>query len=161
MSSGMQSKGLAAQLRAGLFHAKDGATSAALQATAAPECTQSQVTRALNAMRGTGLVIRTPDPTGTRWSLTAATRAKVARTLTSDAENTARRSKPAVVPSHTTPSHAVLALSAAQKKAIESARIAQEIADFQAHGGRIEVLGNTPIRRPGGYRQSMSGIATA
>lgn len=160
MSAGMQSKGFAAQLREGLFHAKDGMTSAALQATTAPDCTRSQITRALNAMRGTGLVTRKPDPAGTIWSLTAATRTKVARTLTSDAENTARRTKPAVVSPHTTPSHAVLALSAAQKKAIESARIAQEISDFQARGGRIEVLGSTPIRRSAGYRQSMSGIAT-
>ncbi|RFF51698.1 hypothetical protein [Xanthomonas campestris] len=160
MSTGMQSKGLAAQLRAGLFHAKDGATSAALQATAAPECSQSQVTRALNAMRGTGLVIRTPDPAGTRWSLTAATRAKVARTITSDAENTARRGKPAVVTPHKVPPHALFALSTSQKKAQESARIAQQIAAFQADGGHIEVLGTTPIRRPPGYRQSMSGIAT-
>ncbi|MGV7200340.1 hypothetical protein [Xanthomonas citri] len=155
----MQTKGLAAQLRAGLFHAKEGVTSAELQATAAPECSRSQITRALNAMRGTGLVSRTPDAGGTRWRLTPATRIKVAKTMTSAAENSARRTTPTVIPSHTVPAHAVVALSPAQKKANESARISQEIAEFEANGGCIEVLGNTPIRRAADYRQSMSGIA--
>ncbi|WP_416203732.1 hypothetical protein [Xanthomonas euvesicatoria] len=159
MSSGMQTKGLAAQLRAGLFHTKDGATSADLQASAAPECSRSQITHALNAMRGTGLVSRTPDPNGTRWRLTPATRIKVAKTITSAAENTARRTTATVTASHTVPAHAVVALSPAQKKANESARISQAIAEFEANGGRIEVLGNTPIRRAAGYRQSMGGIA--
>ncbi|QHG87969.1 hypothetical protein ACCQ13_14885 [Xanthomonas sp. NCPPB 1638] len=160
MSSGMQSKGLAAQLRAGLFHAKDGATSAALQATAAPECTQPQVTRALNTMRRKGLVTCTPDPTGTRWSLTAATRIKVARVVISHNENTARRSHAVATVSPIAPPPSGFALTAAQKKARESACITEQIAAFQAGGGCIEVLGTTPIRHPPGYRQSMSGIAT-
>jgi hypothetical protein len=51
------------------------------------------------------------------------------------------------------------ASTTAQKKARESAAIAEQLADFQRHGGRIEVLGNTPLRKEPSYRASMRGVA--
>lgn len=148
MSAKIQQFGRAAAIRALLLDRPAGASDEELLASGTLTCTLKQLNSSLAAMRDTGQVQVSITKGNRVWMLTT-TMHKLMRTLDARMEPT-RAAAARVMRSAPTGSHNSTTV---QHKDRDRAVIADQLAAFRRAGGKVEVLGNTPVRQELSRRQ--------
>ncbi len=148
MSAKIQQFGRAAAIRTLLLDLPAGASAEELLAAGTLTCTLKQLNSSLAAMRDTGQVQASVTKGNRVWMLTT----KMHRLMrTSDARVEPTRAAVArVMRSAPTGSHNSTTV---QHKDRDRAVIADQLAAFRRAGGKVEVLGNTPVRQELSRRQ--------
>lgn len=156
MSAKIQQFGRAAAIRTLLLDLPAGASADELLAAGTLTCTLKQLNSSLAAMRDTGQVQASVTKGNRVWMLTA-TMHRLMRTPDARVEPT-RAAVARVMRSAPTGSHNSTTV---QHKDRERAVIADQLAAFRRAGGKVEVLGNTPVRQELSRRQINDAAAAS
>ncbi|WP_448130698.1 hypothetical protein [Stenotrophomonas rhizophila] len=148
MSAKIQQFGRAAAIRALLLDLPAGASVEELLAAGTLACTLKQLNSSLAAMRDTGQVQASITKGNRVWMLTA-TMHRLMRNPDARVEPT-RAAVARVMRSAPTGSHNSTTV---QHKDRDRAEIADQLAAFKSAGGKVEILGNTPVRQELSRRQ--------
>lgn len=156
MSAKIQQFGRAAAIRALLLDLPAGASDEELLASGKLTCTHKQLNSSLAAMRDTGQVQVSITKGNRVWMLTP-TMHRLMRTPDARVEPT-RAAVARVMRSAPTGSHNSTTV---QHKDRDRAVIADQLAAFKRAGGKVEILGNTPVRQELSRRQINDGAAAS
>lgn len=156
MSAKIQQFGRAAAIRTLLLDLPTGASADELLAAGTLTCTLKQLNSSLAAMRDTGQVQASVTKGNRVWMLTT-TMHRLMRTPDARVEPT-RAAVARVMRSAPTGSHNSTTV---QHKDRERAVIADQLAAFRRAGGKVEVLGNTPVRQELSRRQINDAAAAS
>jgi len=156
MSAKIQQFGRAAAIRTLLLDLPAGASAEELLAAGTLTCTLKQLNSSLAAMRDTGQVQASVTKGNRVWMLTT-TMHRLMRTPDARVEPT-RAAVARVMRSAPTGSHNSTTV---QHKDRERAVIADQLAAFRRAGGKVEVLGNTPVRQELSRRQINDAAAAS
>lgn len=156
MSAKIQQFGRAAAIRALLLDRPAGASDEELLASETLACTLKQLNSSLAAMRDTGQVQVSITKGNRVWMLTT-TMHRLMRTPDARVEPT-RAAVARVMRSAPTGSHNSTTV---QHKDRDRAVIAAQLAAFQRAGGKVEILGNTPVRQELSRRQINDAAAAS
>lgn len=156
MSAKIQQFGRAAAIRTLLLDLPAGASADELLAAGTLTCTLKQLNSSLAAMRDTGQVQASVTKGNRVWMLTT-TMHRLMRTPDARVEPT-RAAVARVMRSAPTGSHNSTTV---QHKDRERAVIADQLAAFRRAGGKVEVLGNTPVRQELSRRQINDAAAAS
>lgn len=156
MSVKIQQFGRAAAIRTLLLDLPAGASADELLAAGTLTCTLKQLNGSLAAMRDTGQVQASVTKGNRVWMLTT-TMHRLMRTPDARVEPT-RAAVARVMRSAPTGSHNSTTV---QHKDRERAVIADQLAAFRRAGGKVEVLGNTPVRQELSRRQINDAAAAS
>jgi len=156
MSAKIQQFGRAAAIRALLLDRPAGASDEELLASGTLTCTLKQLNSSLAAMRDTGQVQVSITKGNRVWMLTT-TMHRLMRTPDARVEST-RAAVARVMRSAPTGSHNSTTV---QHKDRDRAVIADQLAAFKRAGGKVEILGNTPVRQELSRRQINDAAAAS
>ncbi len=156
MSAKIQQFGRAAAIRALLLDRPAGASDEELLASGTLTCTLKQLNSSLAAMRDTGQVQVSVTKGNRVWMLTT-TMHRLMRTPDARVEPT-RAAVTRVMRSAPTGSHNSTTV---QHKDRDRAVIADQLAAFKRAGGKVEILGNTPVRQELSRRQINDAAAAS
>lgn len=156
MSAKIQQFGRAAAIRALLLDRPAGASDEELLASGTLTCTLKQLNSSLAAMRDTGQVQVSITKGNKVWMLTP-TMHRLMRTPDARVEPT-RAAVVRVTRSAPTGSHNSTTV---QHKDRDRAVIADQLAAFKRAGGKVEILGNTPVRQELSRRQINDAAAAS
>lgn len=156
MSAKIQQFGRAAAIRALLLDRSAGASDEELLAAGTLTCTLKQLNSSLAAMRDTGQVQVSITKGIKVWMLTT-TMHRLMRTPDARVEPT-RAAVARVMRSAPTGSHNSTTV---QHKDRDRAEIADQLAAFRRAGGKVELLGNTPVRQELSRRQINDAAAAS
>jgi len=156
MSAKIQQFGRAAAIRALLLDLPAGASVEELLAAGTLTCSLKQLSSSLAAMRDTGQLQASITKGNRVWLLTP-TMHRLMRTPDARVEPT-RAAVVRVMRSAPTGSHNSTTV---QHKDRERAEIAEQLAAFKRAGGKVEVLGNTPVRQELSRRQINDAAAAS
>jgi len=148
MSAKIQQFGRAAAIRTLLLDLPAGASAEELLAAGTLTCTLKQLNSSLGAMRDTGQVQSSITKGNRIWMLTT-TMHRLMRTPDARVEPS-RAAVTRVIRSAPTGSHNSTTV---QHKDRDRAVIADQLAAFRRAGGKVEILGNTPVRQELSRRQ--------
>ncbi len=155
MSGKLLTTGRAGRIRAVLLLFPEGATAAQVHTAGDFDCNVIAVNDALAAMRRAELVSQKVSGAQRLWRLTPRTVVLMRRAEQAAKQKHATAARRAPAPVDT----AAFASTSIQRKDLERAQLKKEMDEFKRRGGRVQVLGNTPIRKDKTYRASQSGIA--
>jgi hypothetical protein len=156
MSAKIQQFGRAAAIRTLLLDLPAGASADELLAAGTLTCTLKQLNSSLAAMRDTGQVQASITKGNRVWMLTT-TMHRLMRTPDARVEPT-RAAVVRVMRSAPTGSHNSTTV---QHKDRDRAEIADQLAAFHRAGGKVEILGNTPVRQELSRRQINDAAAAS
>lgn len=156
MSAKIQQFGRAAAIRALLLDQPAGASDEELLASGTLTCTLKQLNSSLAAMRDTGQVQVSITKGNRVWMLTT-TMHRLMRAPDARVEPT-RAAVARVMRSAPTGSHNSTTV---QHKDRDRAVIADQLAAFKRAGGKVEILGNTPVRQELSRRQINDAAAAS
>lgn len=156
MSAKIQQFGRAAAIRTLLLDLPAGASAEELLAAGTLTCTLKQLNSSLAAMRDTGQLQASVTKGNRVWMLTT-TMHRLMRTPDARVEPT-RAAVARVMRSVPTGSHNSTTV---QHKDRERTVIADQLAAFRRAGGKVEILGNTPVRQELSRRQINDAAAAS